>query len=210
MPRAFAEQEKQAIRAALLGSGLAHFRRHGIRRARVDDICREVGISKGSFYAFFPSKEALFMTIADLRDVQHKSDMRDYLLATKAGPRDLLGGFFDFLMERIDTDPVLKIVRDTGELSHLSRTVPPEMLRANAERDMEFIVEVGALLRGRYGLAHADAQTLMGLLSLMVALGVQGENITAAGADYRSMTALLRDMFVSRLLKGPLSDDQGD
>lgn len=210
MPRAFEPKEKAAIRAALLARGLEHFERFGIRKARVSDICAAVGIAKGSFYAFFPSKEALFMTLADERDIQHKADMRAFLLETDAGQRGILGGFFDFLMERIDTDPVLKIVRDTGELSHLGRTVPPDMLIENAQRDRNFIVEVAAILRDLHGISHADEPTLTGLLSLMVALGVQDANIAAAGADYRAMVALLRDMFISRLLKGPLSDDQGD
>lgn len=209
VPRAFDQEEKAAIRTALMTKGLEHFERFGIRKARVADICADVGIAKGSFYAFFPSKEALFMTLADERDVQHKADMRSYLIETEASRRDIVGGFFDFLMDRIDTDPVLKIVRDTGELSHLSRTVPPEMLSANAQRDRDFMAEVADLLHDRHGVSHADEQTLTGLLSLMVALGVQGELIAASGADYRAMVALLRDMFITRLLKGPLSDDQG-
>jgi AcrR family transcriptional regulator len=209
MPKAFTPKQKAAIRAALMTKGLAHFERFGVRKARIEDICRDVGIAKGSFYAFFPSKEALFMTLADERDVQHKADMRAFLMQAQADRRAVLGGFFDFLMERIDTDPVLRIVRDTGELSHLGRTVPPEMLAENARRDREFMDEVGALLRQRHGIDHADAQTLTGLLSLMLALGVQAELI-AATADYGAMVALLRDMFISRLLKGPLGDDQGD
>lgn len=210
MPKAFSVKDKAAIRAALLDKSLAHFARFGIRKARVADMCADVGIAKGSFYAFFPSKEALFMALADARDTRHKADMKAYLMETEASRRGIVGGFFDFLMQRIDTDPVLKIVRDTGELSHLGRTVPPEVLSENAQRDRDFIVEVAAILRDRHGVAHADEPTLTGLLSLMVALGVQGEAIVAAGADYRAMVALLRDMFIARLLKGPLGDDQGD
>ena len=49
--------------------------------------------------------------------------------------------------------------------------MPPEMIAENARRDREFMVEVAALLRDRHGVAHADPQTLQGLLSLMLSLG---------------------------------------
>jgi len=207
--KAFSVKEKAAIRAALLDKSLTHFARFGVRKARIADLCAAVGIAKGSFYAFFASKEALFMALADARDIQHKADMRAYLLQTNAGRREVIGGFFDFMMERINTDPVLKIVRDTGELVHLSRSVPPEMLAENTRRDLAFVDEVAAILRERHGVVHADAQTLTGLMSLMLALGVQAD-VLAAATDYDAMVALLRDLFVSRLLRGPLGDDQGD
>ena len=54
---------------------MTHFSRTGVRAARVGDICADVGIAKGSFYAFFASKEDLFMAIADDRDLMHKRDM---------------------------------------------------------------------------------------------------------------------------------------
>jgi AcrR family transcriptional regulator len=207
VPKAFTAKDKAAIRAALMLKGLAHFERVGVRKARVEDICREVGIAKGSFYAFFASKEALFMTLADERDIKHKADMRAYLMEMQAGREAIVGGFFDFLMQRIDSDTVLRIVRDTGELSHLGRTIPPDMIAENARRDKEFMVEVAALLRDRHGVAHADPQTLQGLLSLMLSLSMQREMISFV-ADYGAMVALMRDLFVSRLLRGPY-DDQG-
>jgi len=207
--KAFSVKEKAAIRAALLDTSMTHFARFGVRKARIADLCAAVGIAKGSFYAFFASKEVLFMALADARDIRHKADMRSYLLQTNAGRREVIGGFFDFMMERINTDPVLKIVRDTGELVHLSRSVPPEMLAENTRRDLAFVDEVATILRERHGVVHADAKTLTGLMSLMLALGVQAD-VLAAATDYDAMVALLRDLFVSRLLRGPLGDDQGD
>jgi AcrR family transcriptional regulator len=205
MPRAFTEAEKKKLRADLHRAGLARFAKAGIRATRIDDICRDVGIAKGSFYSFYPSKEDLFMTIADERDLMHKADMRAFLDETELAGAVLLGAFFDFLMERIDTDPVFKIVRDTGELSHLARRASPELITANTRSDKEFMQEMGALLQTRHHLPHADAQTLTGLMSLMLALAAQAEMI-ALTADYPAMVRLLRDLFITRLLKGP-SDD---
>jgi AcrR family transcriptional regulator len=205
MPRAFTEPEKKKLRADLHRAGLARFARAGIRATRVDDICRDVGIAKGSFYAFYASKEDLFMAVADERDIGHKADMRVFLLETDLAGAHLLGAFFDFLMERIDSDPVLRIVRDSGELSHLSRKISPESAAENARRDIAFIHDVASILKERHQLSHADPETIMGLMTLMISLSMQSDLISQ-GADYPSMVRLLRDLFIARLLKGPTND----
>lgn len=204
MPKAFSPAEKTKILDQLMQVGLTHFAQGGVRAARVDAICREVGIAKGSFYSFFESKEDLFMTIADARDVGHKSDMMDWLTGAGDDPRTVLNGFFDFMLERIDTDPVLRIVRDTGEINHLIRRVPAERLAENTRRDLEFMAEVAALFRTRLGLQFADKVTLEGLLTLMLSMSLQDEHLKSAGV-YQSTVALMRDLFLSRLLRGPLN-----
>lgn len=205
MPKAFSKTEKTKLRAALHRAGLARFAKAGIRATRIDDICRDVGISKGSFYAFYASKEDLFMAIADARDIKHKADLRASLTDTDLGGAELLGQFFDFLMERIDGDQILKILRDTGELSHLSRKVNPELAVENNRRDIEFVVEIATLMREQHNLSHVDFETLAGLMTMMVTLSMQAELIEM-NADYSAIVRLLREMFVTRLLKGP-SDD---
>lgn len=47
-------------RAALVDSARAEFARRGLHSARIEDITAACGLSKGSFYLHFPSKEALF------------------------------------------------------------------------------------------------------------------------------------------------------
>ncbi|HEY8594407.1 MAG TPA: TetR/AcrR family transcriptional regulator [Devosiaceae bacterium] len=207
MPRAFDETERTTIRERLMTAGLQRFSAQGIRATRVDDIARDAGIAKGSFYAFFPSKEDLFMSVADARDIGHKEAMREWLRHAVGDPVTLLGSFFDLLMQQIETDPVLRIVRDSGELSHLTRRIAPERLRENARRDADFVVEISELLRDRHKVGFADPHAIEGLMVLMLSLSMQSELI-AASADYPAAVRLLKSMFISRLWKGP-ADDQG-
>lgn len=60
MPRAFTEAEKQTIRARLLRAGRELFSHYGLRKTTVEELARAAGIAKGTFYLFFPSKEALY------------------------------------------------------------------------------------------------------------------------------------------------------
>src|SRR5438067_3441217 len=45
---------------ALIAAARAEFSKRGLRGARIEDITAACGLSKGSFYLHFESKEALF------------------------------------------------------------------------------------------------------------------------------------------------------
>jgi len=62
------EEKKQAQREAIMEVARKHFERFGYKRAVIDDIVREVGIAKGTFYLYFKSKDQLlFELISQLR-----------------------------------------------------------------------------------------------------------------------------------------------
>jgi AcrR family transcriptional regulator len=52
------------LRDALLEAARAEFAQHGLERARVADIARRAGVSKGAFYLHFSKKEEAFEVIA--------------------------------------------------------------------------------------------------------------------------------------------------
>jgi AcrR family transcriptional regulator len=52
------ERPRQIIDAAL-----DVFGRHGLARARLEDIARRAGVSKGTIYLYFPNKEELFREV---------------------------------------------------------------------------------------------------------------------------------------------------
>ena len=54
------EQQKEARRLALVDAALAVFSRVGYAAAKIDDVAEEAGVSKGTVYLYFDSKEQLF------------------------------------------------------------------------------------------------------------------------------------------------------
>ena len=60
MARGFTEREKENIRKNLKDACKQSWTRYGYKKTSVDELCRQAGISKGAFYLFFESKEALF------------------------------------------------------------------------------------------------------------------------------------------------------
>ena len=63
MARSFSEREKENIRKSLIDICKQNWTQYGYKKTSVDEICKQAGISKGAFYLFFESKEALFCEV---------------------------------------------------------------------------------------------------------------------------------------------------
>ncbi len=63
MARGFSEREKETIKKSLQEACKQSWTQYGYKKTRVDELCKQVGISKGAFYLFFESKEALFCEV---------------------------------------------------------------------------------------------------------------------------------------------------
>lgn len=63
MAKSFSEQERQNIKKSLQKACKQSWTQYGYKKTNVDELCKQVGISKGAFYLFFESKEALFCDV---------------------------------------------------------------------------------------------------------------------------------------------------
>ena len=63
MARSFTEREKENIKRSLQEACKQSWTQYGYKKTSVNELCRQVGISKGAFYLFFESKEALFCEV---------------------------------------------------------------------------------------------------------------------------------------------------
>lgn len=63
MPRSFTKREKENIKKSLQKACRQSWTQYGYKKTSVDDLCMQAGISKGAFYLFFESKEALFCEV---------------------------------------------------------------------------------------------------------------------------------------------------
>ena len=63
MSRSFTEREKENIKKNLLEACKQNWTQYGYKKTSVDELCKQVGISKGAFYLFFESKESLFCDV---------------------------------------------------------------------------------------------------------------------------------------------------
>lgn len=59
------EKKKTETRQLLMASAVRVFHENGIHDTRVSDIVSRAGVAQGTFYNYFPSKEALFRAMAE-------------------------------------------------------------------------------------------------------------------------------------------------
>ena len=71
------EQQKEAKRLALIDAALAVFSRVGYAAAKIDDVAEEAGVSKGTVYLYFESKEALFEAMVKAKMVPMLDDVAE-------------------------------------------------------------------------------------------------------------------------------------
>jgi AcrR family transcriptional regulator len=162
-------------RDQLLQTGEALFVKYGMRRVTVEEICRQAGVSKPTFYKYFENKEALARRIDELwieealerigdiekADAPFPEQMRQILaikkeLAARPGP--------DFLEDLLQLDidlsyalgRVMRFLIQAQQQGDIRPDIRPEVLMA--AYDLLNSMQYDPRIRGLYG----DAETLAG------------------------------------------------
>lgn len=96
--RSFNPTEERILTAAL---GLIG--RRGVRRLGMQEISDAAGVSRGTLYRYFPSKEHVLTAAADFDAVRFSAGLDEALASVGNGPR--LGAFLSYVFEFIRTHP---------------------------------------------------------------------------------------------------------
>jgi AcrR family transcriptional regulator len=70
------QQKSEATRRRLLDAALRIFARDGFEAARLEDIAKESGHTRGAFYANFDTKEDLFLALLEQQSNERLLDLR--------------------------------------------------------------------------------------------------------------------------------------
>jgi AcrR family transcriptional regulator len=103
LKRALSDQEKSARRQALLNAALDEFFARGFYAASMEAIARQAGLSKGTLYLYFESKEALFTGLIRSVAVPNVEQI-EQLLTRAPTVRDAITRFCEFAP---------RVIRDT-------------------------------------------------------------------------------------------------
>ena len=163
MPKPFTQQEKKDIKERLIQSGLSYLGRYPIKHVMLDWIVRDVRISKGAFYLFFASKEALFFDC--LMRIHNQTNAKILENIAKNKDKDKKQALLDVLL---------------GMLKEVSQA--PWLLRLDEEDYRTLVKKVGEdKLNNHF---HEDKETGEKLLGL---LGVRVKNIELVTASLRAI-----------------------
>jgi AcrR family transcriptional regulator len=129
-------------RARLVEAAKEIFEEHGLLDARISDITARAGLSYGSFYHYFDSKEALFREVAEDVDARLTAPVDEVILARGSGatPQDRLREAIRRHFESYrDEARLLGVIEQASRLDAEVRASRTERHRQNSARIAESI-----------------------------------------------------------------------
>jgi AcrR family transcriptional regulator len=146
MPKAFSEPEREHIRERLLNQGYRLFSSYGLKKTNVEELTSAVGISKGAFYSFYDSKEALFMDVIEEAEVRLRQEILAAIDLPGPSPRARLFVVLQKAFAVFESIPLLQFVT-SSDYSLIFRKIPPKKLKDHLSSDRAFFDELIARCR---------------------------------------------------------------
>jgi AcrR family transcriptional regulator len=141
MPKAFSEYEKELIGKKLLEQGYRLFSAYGLKKTNIEEIAQAAGISKGAFYSFYESKEALFMDVIEEAEIRVRRELLAVIDQPGPTSRSRLLAVLKKAFELFEAIPILKFLTGS-DYDLIFRRIPAEKLEEHLSNDQVFIVEL--------------------------------------------------------------------
>ena len=197
MSRRFNEQERSKIRAELLTHGQAFLSTYGVRKTNVEDLTMAVGISKGAFYAFFSSKEELFLCLFEQFEAEYRTKLLAIASQQPDSPRERIRSFLFQSITLWRTSPLFRHF-DREAFEYLARRLPAERMQSHQHDDEAFVGQLLEHWRTDGLVLTCTAKELNGLFRALFFVSLHADDI---GADvYPTTIGLLADLIANHLV----------
>ena len=196
MPKAFTEEDRERIRARLLAAGKKLINRMGFRQLVVDDVARETGISKGSFYSFFPSREDFVLSVFESWEKGYRDDLIREVAQTRGSARAKIERFFLGTFAMLDREPGLAQL-GMRDIQIVIERLPKERMEAHQAEDRRVLEETfGAWVSG--GLLDAGiASAFRGLVPALFSIAIHKEDFPPG--SYQPAVTLICEALAMRM-----------
>jgi len=141
MPRPFTEHEKELIGKRILEQGYKMFSAYGIKKTSIEEIAKAAGISKGAFYNFYESKEALFMDVIEQAEMRARREILAVIDLPGPSPRARLFTVLKKAFALFEAIPILQFFTGS-DFDFLIRRIPAEILQKHLTSDQAFFEEL--------------------------------------------------------------------
>src|SRR6266508_381280 len=141
------QRRPEARPEEILDAAFAVFGESGFARAKIDDVARLAGVSKGTVYLYFDSKESLFRELVRAKVVASLAEAEAFVQTYDGSARALLVELIRRMYTRMRREQMMQLARVVqGELPHfpeLARFYFDEVI-LRARRLVEQVLERGA------------------------------------------------------------------
>jgi AcrR family transcriptional regulator len=119
------QRRPEARPEEILDAALTVFGESGFARAKIEDVARLAGVSKGTVYCYFDSKESLFREMVRAKVVAYLAEAEVFVRTFDGSARALLSELIRRMYGRLRREPMMQLARVVqGELPHF-----PELAR---------------------------------------------------------------------------------
>ncbi len=196
MPKAFTESERQLISERLLEAGEKQFAAHGLKKTTIDELAEAAGISKGAFYLFHESKEALFMDVVELAETRYRETVLAVIDQPGESPHARLTAVFRHAFRLWKQIPILQVF-NKEDLSLMMHKVPVDKLQAHLASDRLFVQTLVERCDQAGIPIHAPVQQLDGLLHALFFTSLHEDEFAG---EYPGTMDLLIELLVAYAL----------
>lgn len=197
MPKAWSKQEKEIIRKNLISEGKTLFEKYGLQKTTVDEIVRATGISKGSFYLFYGSKEELYFDVLETVESEFREKMFENALKPEENKEKSFKAFLDQMINLLITMPLYKEI-NSSNYELLLQKLPEETLKKHIESDQEDISKYFHYWMEQGWMREVDMEALNGLLLSVIYLVIHRDDFE--GTNFEKTKELWIDALVSYLI----------
>jgi len=190
----------------IVAAALVVFAEKGFAAARLEEIAKRAGVSKGSLYLYFDTKEALFRAVVE-QGIAPEVRAIGGVLAAHPGPfseqLDLLAQRMSALMERAPLGGVAKmVIAEARNFPELARVWHDELV-AHA---LGGLAQAIAAAQARGELRAGDPRAYaLGIMSPMLVGAIWRETFAPVGAPPFDLAALARQ-HAQTILHGMLAE----
>ena len=191
----------------ICAAALAVFAEKGFAAAKLDEIARRAGVSKGTLYLYFKDKEQLFRAVVRDTIAPNVETVRTSLIQTGMPFAELVRLFvtnFVELKERVPIGAVAKmVISESGNFPKLAKVWHDEVVSRGLGTITALIEMAQARGEVRPGDARLHAFTLMGPLMMGI---IYRETLEPAGGEPLDLAALARQ-HAETVLAGLLTEE---
>lgn len=165
MPAAFTAEERQAISDRMIAAARAWLPIVGLKKLSIDALVGDAGISKGAFYSFFDSKEALYAEVLAREAPGVVERVVGHLEDRTAPPGIAFERFLRALMAEYDQNAVLKrLIEHPEELEAVRRRIGKDRLAAKSALGFEPLLSFLARAEASGAMAAEPHASILGVV----------------------------------------------
>ena len=199
--KGFSDEERDQIRSELIEAGRELFTTLGLERTRVRDVTSEVDIGTSTFYQFFESKGALYLTVLD-KEIERIAQTYEGELecATDIQSEVRLG--LTALFEELETNSLFYRSVVENERQQLLRDLPPDQQQEKFREGQDMLAALAEQWTSHPQFKLDDPEIVVDLLMLLpqtVRLREHFETLSSV-KKYENARDLLIDALVQGLI----------